>query len=357
MERKDSKRIFSGVSDETYDISASSAGEGNIGRILISILSFRRLKEKYKSDYKGGILLIDEIDATLHGFSQRKIVNFLWEQSEECKLQIIFTTHSANVLKEVNRLQRLEVKDKGITNLDIYDFENQIIHLAPEYSDDGVRCIAGKNINNAQNLRSALDDMQMKSTFVNQHIHLYTEDERSVSLLWRMFLKNEILLQSYVEHIDINLGWTNYCQLMNKGVPEFLSSMIVLDKDVENKKMNPEQKRVVNRSNVLYMPVDVERGLFEFLKQHSNFNKFKNILSEKGCNLSYDVCFSEWTEDEYDTNTLKKWFLNLEQSIPSLDILFDFWCNENFDLVNDFIEAFKNGYNEIANTEGLDYFI
>lgn len=63
---------------------------------------------------------------------------------------------------------------------------------------------------------------------------------------------------------------------------------------------------------------------------------------EKGCNLSYDICFCEWTENEYDTNALKKWFSNLEQSIPSIDILFDFWCKENIELVNDFIESFKS---------------
>ena len=38
--------------------------------IILAVLSFRRLKEQYGKNYNGGILLIDELDATLYGFSQ-----------------------------------------------------------------------------------------------------------------------------------------------------------------------------------------------------------------------------------------------------------------------------------------------
>lgn len=76
VEFKDTKHIFAGISDDLHDVFTNSAGEGNIGRILIAILSFKRLKDKYKKDYKGGILLIDELDATLFGFAQQSIVEF-----------------------------------------------------------------------------------------------------------------------------------------------------------------------------------------------------------------------------------------------------------------------------------------
>ncbi len=72
MEKADSKRTFVGINDSTHDVFTNSAGESNIGKIILAILSFKRLKEKYKKDYKGGILLIDELDATLYGYSQKK---------------------------------------------------------------------------------------------------------------------------------------------------------------------------------------------------------------------------------------------------------------------------------------------
>lgn len=71
MEKADAKRTFIGINDNVHDVFTNSAGESNIGRIILAIFSFKRLKEKYFSQYKGGILLIDEIDATLYGYSQK----------------------------------------------------------------------------------------------------------------------------------------------------------------------------------------------------------------------------------------------------------------------------------------------
>ena len=60
-------RVFAGVSDNTHDIFTNSAGEGNITKIILAVLSFKRLKEQYGKDYKGGLLLIEELDATVYG--------------------------------------------------------------------------------------------------------------------------------------------------------------------------------------------------------------------------------------------------------------------------------------------------
>lgn len=357
MERKDAKRFFAGVVDDIHDLDASSAGESNIGRIIVALLSFRKLKMKYENEYKGGILLIDEIDATLHGFSQKKMIELLSKQAEELYLQIIFTTHSPNVLKTINDIQREEVKKKGIKDCSLYEYENQIIHLQPDYDNAGRRLIVGKNITSASELRVALNDMDMKATFINQNIHLYTEDKRSAGLLERIFRCKDIIMSNYLEYIDVDLGWTNYCQLLNKEIPEFMTSMIILDKDVEKKRKNQEQKDAINRENVLLMPIDVEKGLFSYLKQYEKFNEFRNILRENQCELSYEICFSEWPETEYDTEQLKDWFKNLEKSVPNISLLYDFWCNDNIEVVNQFVEQFKMGYNKIAQEEGLDYMI
>lgn len=77
VKKSTSTRTFSGVNDEIHDILTNSAGEANITRIILAILSFKRLKEQYPS-YKGGILLIDEIDATLYSYSQFNVIDFLY---------------------------------------------------------------------------------------------------------------------------------------------------------------------------------------------------------------------------------------------------------------------------------------
>lgn len=99
IEKATAAKTFAGVSDNTHDIFTNSAGEGNITRIILAVLSFKRLKEQYGRNYKGGILLIDELDATLYGFSQEKLVDYLWQAAGDYKIQIVFTTHSPIILK------------------------------------------------------------------------------------------------------------------------------------------------------------------------------------------------------------------------------------------------------------------
>ena len=82
--------------------------------------------------YKGGILLIDELDATLYGFSQTKLVDYLWKAAKDYKIQIVFTTHSPIILKCVNKYQRKERLDKGI-ELPISAYDSSIVYLEPKY--------------------------------------------------------------------------------------------------------------------------------------------------------------------------------------------------------------------------------
>ncbi|HGH0864613.1 TPA: hypothetical protein ACJHIP_002429, partial [Staphylococcus pseudintermedius] len=64
------------VTGENYDIKSASSGEDNVGQILMTLLSFKKLKENYKA-YNGGIVLIDELDATLFPKSQLKLLDLL----------------------------------------------------------------------------------------------------------------------------------------------------------------------------------------------------------------------------------------------------------------------------------------
>ena len=54
-----------------------------MGLILLAILSFKRLKTS-TSNWSGGVLLIDEIDATLHPAAQKRLIDLL---SKEAKKQ------------------------------------------------------------------------------------------------------------------------------------------------------------------------------------------------------------------------------------------------------------------------------
>lgn len=358
MEKTIDSKVFVGVNDDAHDIYTNSAGESNIGRIIVAILSFKRLKETYK-DYKGGILLIDEIDATLYGYSQKKLIEFLFEMSKEYKIQIVFTTHSPLILKQVNRFQRDEFKNKvnGI-NEDKLTYNSTIIYLKPTYIGDDKKMIDGENIDSANLLNQMIDDINLQPSIIKQNINIYLEDMRAKTLL--VFLLRKLLnvnYENYMKIIDVNLGWSNYIQLHQKQVPEFRNSVIILDHDVKEKRDAKKALRYVQESadNIIFLPTDVEQGLFKLLRKHETYSKFEKQV--KDVILSYDVCYRDWPESEYPSIEYKKWFSYMENILNGCETLFEFWYSENQDLAEQFIQEFVDTYNKIAEDLELDYII
>jgi predicted ATP-dependent endonuclease of OLD family len=83
-----------------YDHESVSVGEDNTGQILLALFSFKKLKDEY-SDYHGGILLIDELDAGLFPAAQVELIGILETFAKKLNLQIIFTTHSPIVIQNI----------------------------------------------------------------------------------------------------------------------------------------------------------------------------------------------------------------------------------------------------------------
>lgn len=88
----DSKGKYIGVeyNQARYSSLSMSAGEQRI---------FKILAEVYKAP-KHSLILIDEIDLLLHVFALKKLMRVLHSRAEEKKLQIIFTTHSIDILND-----------------------------------------------------------------------------------------------------------------------------------------------------------------------------------------------------------------------------------------------------------------
>ncbi len=356
IEKGSSFKTFAGVSDDIHDIFTNSAGEGNITRIILAVLSFRRLKEQYGQDYKGGILLIDELDATLYGFSQTKLVEYLWKAAGDYKIQIVFTTHSPIILKCVNKLQRKERQDRGI-NLPPFAYDSSIVYLEPRYDQEGNRFIMSKNIWTSSELSEVLNDINLAISANGNNIKVYCEDNRAISFL--QYVLSDILkinLDLYMSFVDINLGWTNYVHLAEKEVPEFRNNIIVLDGDVLQKTEYKSKERTITESgNFLFLPLVIEKSMFELLKNHCAFLKFEKYFSVSPT-FTYDVCFNNWPMDiaNYDTNEFKRWYAQAEKALGGQNILFAFWCSEHLDDINTFVERFVKLFNLLAERNDVD---
>ena len=362
MEKADARRNFVGVNDDTHDVFTNSAGESNIGKIILAILSFKRLKERYGNQYKGGILLIDELDATLYGYSQKKLVDFLYKISQEFNIQIIFTTHSPMVLQEVNNLQRNEIRKMQGKGIDVstisYNYESEIIYLESYYVGevgDSKRMVKGRNIRKSLELKEITDDINMQPSIVRQSVNIYLEDERAKQFL--LYLLSQYLeynFEKYFNIVDVNLGFTNYLHLHRKKVPEFLSSLIILDHDVYRKATATQLDYVANSTrNIMFLPEDVEEGMFKLLKDPIRYREFENSISD--IRMPYEICFKDWTESEYESIEYKHWFAYMEETLGGVDRMYAFWLSNNETSARDFVERFISAYNLIADKQGYDY--
>lgn len=360
LEKGSSARIFAGVSDGIHDIFTNSAGESNVMRIILAILSFKRLKEQYPR-YKGGILLIDELDATLYGFSQKQLMHYLLKSAKEYKVQIVFTTHSPIILQCVNDYQREEKHNKQIGAL-VEQCDNAIVYLKPMYDENGVRTIYAENICQSIKLRESLSDLNLNIFSGDNQLHIYCEDQRAIAFL-KYVLRTHLNtnFELYMRFIDVNLGWTNYLQLASKNIPEFKNNIIVLDGDVrENSDYSKRLKTlkendVETPDNFVFLPLVVEKGLFSLLKKHDSFNQFCTSFL-KIPNFNYDVCFNRWPLEvnSYKTNDYKQWYNYIENIVGDQSILFNFWCSKYPNEAKNFLEEFIATFNRIANRNGLD---
>ena len=114
-----------------------SSGQDDIGKFILSILSFRRLTKQYPLDYKGGIMFIDELDATLYPAAQIQLLKAMFKFASEYKIQFFFTTHSEAILRylkigpyprqsSIVFLQKLDNAIKAYTDRTLPQIENNL---------------------------------------------------------------------------------------------------------------------------------------------------------------------------------------------------------------------------------------
>ena len=342
------QKLFSGINAPEYSVLANSSGEDNIGRIITSILSFKRLKEQHPHEYKGGIFLIDEIDASLYPWSQRSLIRYLYDVSKELQLQIIFTTHSECVLRTVDELSNSQ-DERPITHPD-YCFDNCIIHMSKNYVQDQGICISGSPIRTRTSFRELLADIELRSPSPNK-LKLYCEDHVAFEFIKSIMSKD---VCSYIEPIDINLGYTNYISLHKKAIPEFLNNIIVLDGDVRYKKPKEDYTYCYGQDNIIFLPIEgsIEEYFYKYLRDRNNYSKFENKFQ-----INYDLCFRSYTQEKCSTSAdYKAWFNNELGEFLHNDYaaLYTWWKGRERKKARLFSSEIKAAFNALAKAQCLD---
>ncbi len=314
---KTSHKRFYSPSCELHDSFSNSAGEDNLGQILTSILSFNKIKEELKEDYKGGILLVDELDATMFPGAQIKLLDSFLKFAKQYELQIIFTTHSRDIIE-------LIMDDKFSKSDDV-----EFVFLEKR----GTKINAYQTKDDIEKVLSSLR-YEIFLGIDPKKIELYTEDEEA-----RIFLKGimKLNLRKFVDIKDVNLGAGNYIDLIRNKVPSFLLNIVILDGD---------QKKSKNK-NVLLLPGGKrpENLFYDLLKSLSPENDFWE--SYKGYSKEY---FLAHPPDNLDDRTdMKKWFnLHKKHWGRGCNKVINIWKRNNQKQIDEFNKKIENLINSTS---------
>ena len=254
------------------------------------------------------------------------------------------------------KLKKEEIKKTGIKH-EPSAYDTAIVYLSPTYKEDGTRMINAENVLGSTRLNEVINDINLVPLSNAKRINAYFEDEHAL-MFGTYLLKHyySINLENYINFVDVNLGWTNYLQLFKKGIPEFTNSIINLDADVPGKKEYRKERQVVeNSKNILFLPAEVEKGLFAFLKDHSNYMNFERNYSNIPA-LTYDICFNNWPLEieNYKTNDFKEWYDTITNYLCGPERLFKCWVESNEDNAKKYVKRFTEIYNYLSDIFELD---
>lgn len=179
-------RIF--VPPTNASAETQSVGQDNIGYIVNALVDFYSLS--LSDDYEGGVLCIDEVDASLHPSAQVNLFNLLNRLSNELNLQIFLTSHSLTILKEI-----ISLKEKHASQYQLVYFK-------------GVSTPSIMKFNSYRLLKA---DLFQELTFKKPETKVYCEDEMTKAVF-------ELLVDA-AEFLDLDFKLPPY-----KIIPIFLGA-------------------------------------------------------------------------------------------------------------------------------------
>lgn len=238
-----------------YDQESVSAGEDNVGQIMLALMSFRKLKEEY-SDYKGGLLLIDEADAGLFPTAQVNLWKVLARECASLNLQVIMTSHSPTLIEHAfEQSQRFQQRYRTIYLSNTYG----AVQIMQNWSWAHISA----DINTTT--------IAMSPGTALPKVRIYFEDREAYDLHQALMMRQP-MKRCTAPLPEITLGCSNYLQLISKGIPEFSQNSIVcLDGDQQP----TPHKTVVT----LPGPLPPDQLIFEFLYNLDASDEFwKNDL-------------------------------------------------------------------------------
>jgi len=203
-----------------YSPRSVSIGQDSLGAIAAGLASFQRLKRDMGAAYPGGLLIVDELDASFHPHAIRLLVQELRRLSKELSLQIVATTHSTRLIEAVH--PQGPVKTPGSRDAVVYLQDT----LKPEFDP-------------ALDLAAILADMDVAPVEAahTPKARLYFEDAEAVEVfkavtppeaIERLEKKHGVV----IEPVHLGVGCDSLAKLVERD-PYFRTVVLLADGDVD----------------------------------------------------------------------------------------------------------------------------
>ncbi|WP_182438009.1 AAA family ATPase [Bombilactobacillus bombi] len=351
------KKAKAGIETNEYSATSNSSGQDNLGQIILTIISYEKLKDTLGEKYNGGILAIDELDATLHPSAQNKLFEWLFKKSKQLNIQIVFTTHSLSLLKYISNKET----EKGVSPNDI-----KISYLTKEIDKPG---LIKEKINLDPNaFKYYLTETYYTQSQFKQPVNIITEDEVA-----RNFCRNIISFSNNpdnkfqnINFLDVNISWTHLLNLLSSLKTNFRDVLFILDPDLNNSKdlkdyiYKNQLSLIPNNSNgnLFILPGDnsIEKMMYEYLMSLPSDHEFfkdtdvSNNGFDKKISIKYGITNKKY-ENMKEKIKYKNWF---KDNIYYMDILEKYWIVDNkeqcIEFQNNLYKAFRRAENNLEST-------
>ena len=333
------------------DSNTISAGEDNLSIILTALISLKYYFNSINSTRDvESVLLIDEIDATLHPSYQIKLLKLFMDFSQKYKIQIVFTTHSISLLEKM------------------FEYKKHVLYLV-----DNITSAALMEEPDIYKIKMHLQSLTEEDIYTDKVIPIFTEDDEARFILGLIFSyfsqhkDNFSSVQRYFHFVHTNISAENLTGIFSdsKLLRTTMKSICILDGDHKSDLTNciialpgkdsPEEF-LLKYAKTLY-DTDDEFWLARVVvdKNYGKFYYIDNIVTPVNeFNAKYQKCKDSGQSTKGMTREFNKDLFNKNKVF--FELLFKHWLNNpiNASELDSFYKNLKimfrkvSTYNEIS---------
>lgn len=320
-----------------------SLGQDSLSTIVTALASFNKLKREQGVNYKGGILLIDEVDAGFHPRVQVKLVELLKKEAKDLDLQIIMTTHSLTMIKSVLDYKNETGEHSPDDVVYIQDVLKPRLMIYPSYEKIKMDMLGElpSYDKKMQEIKVYFEDLEAKWVFeqILKTCHHDVEEELSVCL----------------NLIAAKLGCDNLMTLI-KVDNYFKSVLVIFDNDVL---LTDNFPKIENEPTVLVLPAVCKEG-----EESSDYRTpecqmflyLRDLMSDTNSDFCNEIpagytlevikdrildSFPKKPTDKALRDLRKTWFNDNKIHFEKLNII-DWYFKDREKYIKDFVDQLKN---------------